>query len=147
MHTITLEVFRHKSLVIHLEIILHILQCCIVVANHQVGIFAYNVHLLNLLSIELIQHTIVFLLVTKTVILDATDVHGVIEYKKTSFQFQRAYLRQVEQCLFYVLQLHIPKPTEKSMFLRFEIFKQLHHRELDTIILRFLCCCLQSEFI
>ena len=127
LYTLTFEIFQDKLLVIHLEVILHILQGYIIVAYHQIGIFAHDMHLLYLLFVELTEHTIVFLFITQSAVLDTTDVHGVIEHMETSLQFQGTNLRQVEQCFFYIFQLYIPYATKQVVSIDFKIIQQLYY--------------------
>ena len=65
---------------------LHILQGGIVIPYHQVGIFAHDVNLLNLLLVEFIEHPIVFLLVAQARLLDAANRHRIVEYQKSSLR-------------------------------------------------------------
>ena len=78
--TFTFEIFLHKPFIIHLEVILHILQSCIIVTYHQIGIFTHNMHLLNFLLVKLAQHSVVILLITQFAIFDTADIHSVIKH-------------------------------------------------------------------
>ena len=106
-NTLTFKIFCNKPPVIHVEIILHILQRGIVVSHHQICIFADDMDLLNLLFVELAEHTVVFLFVTQPVVFDASNIHGIIEYKEATFKFQSANLRQIEQCLFDIFEMYV----------------------------------------
>ena len=92
LYTFALEIFLNKGFVVHLEIIVYILQRRIIVAHHKVGILAYDMHLLYLLSVELVEHSIIFLLVTQFVVLQTTDIHGVVKHKEAAFKLQSANL-------------------------------------------------------
>ena len=87
-HTLPLEVFGNESLVIHQEIILHILQGFLIVLHHQVGVFAHDMNLLHFLLVKFIEHTIFFLLVPQSVVLQTLDVHGIVKHQKSAFEFQ-----------------------------------------------------------
>ena len=87
--TLTFEILSHKVLVICLEVILHILQCRIIISHHQIGIFANDMNLLNFLLVEFVQHSVVFLLVSEFAVFYSANVHSVVEHQKSAFEFQR----------------------------------------------------------
>ena len=118
-----------------MEVILDKFQGGIIIANHQIGIFSHYMHLLNLLFVELVEHAVVVLLVAQSVVLDTSNVHGIIEHKKASLKFQCINLRQVEQCLLNILQLNIPQGAEEVLTVGFQVVKQFNHRELNTYLL------------
>ena len=92
-------------MVVHLEVILHILQGGVVIPYHQVGIFAHDVNLLNLLLVELIEHAIILLLIAQSGFLDTLNRHRIVEYQESSFQLHGSYLGEIEQGFLHVLQL------------------------------------------
>ena len=63
IHTIALKVLADKLAIVHLKIVVHVLQGSVIVADHQIGVFAHYMYLLNLLLIEFIERTIVVLLI------------------------------------------------------------------------------------
>ena len=63
-YALSLEIFCDELLIIHLEIILHILQRCAVTANHQIGVFTDDMHLLDFLFVKIIEHAVVVFLVS-----------------------------------------------------------------------------------
>ncbi len=82
------EVFLHKQAVVHLEIVLYVFQCGIIVSHHQVGIFAHDMYLLHFLFVEFIDRLVVFFFVAHAHLLESVDVHGIVEDKKSSLKFQ-----------------------------------------------------------
>ena len=92
-------------MVVHLEVILHILQGGIVIPYHQVGIFAHNVNLLNLLLVEFIEHAVILLLIAEAKFLGALNRHRIVEYQESSFQLHGSYLGEIEQGFLHILQL------------------------------------------
>ena len=90
--SLTLKIFGYELAIVHLKIILYIAQRRIIIFNHKIGILAHDMHLLDFLLVEGIEHTIVFHLVSQLGILDTTYVHGVIQYQEPSFQFEGSYL-------------------------------------------------------
>ena len=92
-------------MVVHLEIILHILQGGVVIPYHQVGIFAHDVNLLNLLLVEFVEHAIILLLIAQAKFLGALNRHCIVEYQESSFQLHGSYLGEIEQGFLHVLQL------------------------------------------
>ena len=60
-------------------------------------------YLLYFLLVEFVQHPVVVLLVSRLVVFEPFDVHGVVEHQKAAFELERADFRQVEQGFFYVL--------------------------------------------
>ena len=128
--TLALEIFAYKLPVVHLEVVLHILQCRVIVANHQVGIFAHDMHLLNLLFVELVKHPVVILLVALFAVLQPFDIHSIIEHKEPAFQFQRINLLQVQQRLFYFWQPYITESTKQRLLTALQLVQQFDDREL-----------------
>ena len=108
-------------MVVHLEIILHILQGCIIISNHQVGIFAHNVYLLNLLLVEFIEHPVIFLFVSQAKFLGALNCHRIVENQKTSLQLHGSYLGEIEQGFLHVFQLQGREVGEKRLVVGFQI--------------------------
>ena len=92
-------------MVVHLEVILHILQGGVVIPYHQVGIFAHDVNLLNLLLVEFIEHAVILLLIAEARLLDAFNCHCIVEYQESSFQLHGSYLGEIEQGFLHVFQL------------------------------------------
>ena len=92
-------------MVVHLEVILHILQGGVVIPDHQVGIFAHDMYLLNLLLVEFIEHAIIFLLIAEAKFLGALNRHRIVEYQESSFQLHGSYLGEVEQGFLHIFQL------------------------------------------
>ena len=82
--TVALEILGYKPPIVHVKIVLDILQGCLVVAHHEVGILAHDVYLLYLLLIKLVEHPVVVHLVPQFTVLDAANLHGVIENQKTT---------------------------------------------------------------
>ena len=135
-HPLALEIFRDEFPVVHLEIVLHVLQGRLVVFHHQVGVFAHDMHLLDFLSIELVEHTVVVLLVSGLVVFYPSDVHGVVEHKESAFEFERADFRQVQEGLFHVFQLQVFKMTEEGVGACFDLVQEFDHGELDCLVCR-----------
>ena len=131
------EIFDNKLLVIHLEIIPDILQCRPVILYHQIGIFAHDMHLLDFLLVELVQHPIVFLLVPQPVILQAPYLHGIVQDQETTLQLDCANLGQVQESLFHIPYLRFAKLAEKRGGIRLlHLRKEFQHRELDEVSIR-----------
>ena len=70
-----------------MEIVLNILQGRMVISHHQIGIFAYNMHLLDFQLVEFVEHPVVVLLISRFVVLYSLDIHGIIKYQETTFKF------------------------------------------------------------
>ena len=85
--SVSFEIFYDKLSVVHLEIVLNILQGRMIIFYHQIGIFAYNMHLLDFQLVEFVEHPIVVLLVSRLVVLYSLDIHGIIKYQKSAFKF------------------------------------------------------------
>ena len=86
------EVFRNEAPVVHLEVVLYELQRRVVVLDHQIGILAHDVDLLDLLLVEGIEQPVVVDLVARLVVFDPADVHRVVEDQKPPFELQRSDL-------------------------------------------------------
>ena len=54
IHAIALKVLADELTIVHLKIVVHVLQGSVIVADHQIGVFAHYMYLLNLLLIEFI---------------------------------------------------------------------------------------------
>ena len=52
------EVFVNELAVVHLEVVVDELQCGVVVANHEVGVFAHDVDLTYSLFVEFVEHAV-----------------------------------------------------------------------------------------
>ena len=89
IYPVPFEIFRDKFLIVHLEIVPHILQSCIIILHHQIGILTHDMNLLNLLLVEFIQHSVVIQLISRFIVLYSLDIHGVIKNQKTAFKFER----------------------------------------------------------
>ena len=106
------------------------MQGSIIVADHQISVFAHYMYLLNLLLVEFIERTIVVLLIAQAIVLQSTNVHSIIEHKKSTFELQRSYLRKVEQCFLHIFQLQICRIKEEQLSIRLNIIKQFYYRKL-----------------
>ena len=60
--TFAFKVLGYEVLVIELEVVLDVSECGIVVAHHEVGIFADDVDLLYFLFVELVKEAVVLTL-------------------------------------------------------------------------------------
>ena len=129
-YAISLEVLAYELSIVHLKVVVHILQGSVIVANHQIGVFAYYMYLLNLLLVELVERVVVVLLITQAIVLQPANVHGIVEHKKSAFELQRPNLRQVEQRLLHILQLQVGGVEEQHLPIRLNVVKQFHYREL-----------------
>lgn len=110
-------------MVVHLEVILYILQGGVIIPYHQVGIFAHDVNLLNLLLVEFIEHAIIFLLIAEARFLDAFNCNRIVEHQKSSFQLHGSYLGEIEQGFLHVLQLQEEKSEKSDWLLDFRSFR------------------------
>ena len=128
--SLALEVLCDETLVVHLKVILHILQGRVIIAYHQVGIFAHDVYLLNLLLVEFIEHPIVFLLVAQARLLDAANRHRIVEYQKSSLQLHGSYFGEIEQGFLHVFQLQGRVVGEERLLAGFQIVQKFDDRKL-----------------
>ena len=133
---VSLEVSGYEPPVVHLEVVLHVLQGGVVVAHHQIGVFAHDMHLLYLLPVEFAEHAVVLLLVALPVVLEAADVHGIVEHQEAALEFQRPDFRQVQQCFLNVLQLHVVHAVEQCVAVGFEVVQQLDYGEPHAVVPR-----------
>lgn len=102
----------------------------VLIAYHQVGIFAHDVYLLNLLLVEFIEHPIVFLLVAQARLLDAANRHRIVEYQESSLQLHGSYLGEIEQGFLHVLQLQGKEVGEERLLAGFQIVQKFDDRKL-----------------
>ena len=128
------EVFRNEAPVVHLEVVLYELQRRVVVLDHQIGILAHDVDLLDLLLVEGVEQPVVVDLVARLVVLDPADVHRVVEDQKAPFELQRSDLREIEKCLLDLAQLQVVPPEEHRPVIGLELIQQLDDRELHGIV-------------
>ena len=131
---VALEIFPHKQLVVHLEIVTHIPQGRLIVAHHQIGILSHDMHLLDFLLVELIKHAIILFLELQAPVFFPPYLHGLIEHKETTLYLERAYHREIEQCLLDIFQLQRRRIKEKRFHTHLGFFQQLHHRERHGIV-------------
>ena len=114
------EIFGNETFVVHLEIVAHILLCRSIVTHHQVGIFAHDMHLLDFLLVELVEHAVVLQFVAQLIFFQPADGHCLIQHHETTIQFQRTDVRQIQERLLHFIHLGILKRVKEHPPLGFD---------------------------
>ena len=128
-----LEILGDELLVVHLEIVLHKPESLIVVSDHEVGILAYDVHLLDFLLVELVEHPVVADFEFRAV-LHPMNCHGIVKHEESSFKLHQPNLQQKEECLLHVGKLKGIEASKQGLAALLQCHEQLHDRELHRRI-------------
>ena len=129
---IALEVLGDELAEIHLEVVPHVPQGGGVVLHHQVGVFADDVDLPDLLLVELVEHPVVLDLVPVFHVGETVDFHGVVDDQEAALQLHGADFREVEQRVLDFVDAEGAALGEQRAFPpRGEFLQQLRDRELD----------------
>ena len=83
------EILFDELAEVHCKVVVDETQRCIVVTNHQIGIFAYDMNLANALFIEFIQQTILLFAISGTCCYETSNLHGIIENDKSAFNLHQ----------------------------------------------------------
>ncbi len=70
------------------------MQGGVVIPYHQVGIFAHDVNLLNLLLVEFIEHAVILLLIVEARFLDVFNRHRIVDARNPPSSFMAPILER-----------------------------------------------------
>ena len=84
------------------EIVVDELQGGVVVADHQVGIFAHDMNLADALLVEFVQQPVLLLAISRAAVGRPAYLHGVVDDDEAAFYLHQLGLGEIEQRFLYV---------------------------------------------